>query len=94
MRRASSQQKTFFLTVGHFCGSESKLACFVSTIEKAPLVLEMFHSMKIHLQWGERQLRPTQNKTFFPQNFFNLSFPSMGLPHPRRAMSKVVCNII
>jgi hypothetical protein len=69
IRQASSQWKTFFLTLGHFCGYESKLVCFISTIgkKKPTPVLEMLPSIKIHLQWRKRrQLRPTQKKTFFP----------------------------
>lgn len=44
----------FFLTVGHFCGSKSELVCFISTIEKTPLFLEMLPNIKIHLEWGKK----------------------------------------
>lgn len=49
---ASGQEKMLFLTVGHFCGSESKL---VSTIEKNIHVLEILPSIKKHLQWGVKK---------------------------------------
>jgi hypothetical protein len=84
IRQASSQWKTFFLTLGHFCGYESKLVCFISTIgkkkthsgcgnvtqHKNTFAMEKKKAIKAH---------PEEN--IFPLNFFNFVFPNLGLPH-------------
>lgn len=64
---ATGQWKTFFLIVGHFCGSEGKLVCFISTIEKTPRFLVMLPSIKIHLQWGGEAIKAhAEENIFFP----------------------------
>ena len=56
--------------------------CFISTIEKTPLFLEMLPSIKIHLQWGGGEaIKAHKEENIFSPEFFNLLFPSLGLPH-------------
>lgn len=76
-RQAASAKRLFFLTVGHFCDSESKLVCFISTLEKNTPVLEMLPSIKIHLQWGKKgSSSPSRRKHSPPTpNFLICYFP-------------------
>lgn len=69
--QARGQQKMFFLTVGHFYGSESKLVCFISTTEKKH---PCFGNITQHKNIFAMRVEGKAVKAHPEENIFSLEF--------------------
>ena len=95
-RQAASGKRFFSLTVGHLCNSESKLVCFILTIEKTHPCFGNDTLHKNTFAVGERgSSGPPRRKCFIPEFFKKICyFPVWVCLILWIAMSKVVCNVI